>query len=141
MFIRNFWLDHIENAQGEVIQMGTPVNQQNLNRIELGVFEAHVANDLNSIIARLNKDEAANNAQVIIEQELTNNDLTTVAIPATAARNAATYTVTPVLAAFTGTAAPVFVVSALTTGSFKVQAVGGTFTALTLKLILQGGIL
>lgn len=31
------WVDHVEDAEGNVIQQGTPVSQKQLNRIESGI--------------------------------------------------------------------------------------------------------
>ena len=141
MYSRNFWKDHITDAQGQIIQQGTLVNQTNLNNIEAGIFEAQTTQNLNAIINRLQADEAANNTQIVISLVATTTELLSVEIPANLIRKATNYTVAPVITAISGaTSAPVIIISAKQANGFKVQLTG-TFTSVTLSLLVQGGIL
>ena len=59
MYNRTLWLDHVTDGSGTVIQQGTNLSQDNFNKIELGVFEAGIEQDINAILNNLNAQEAA----------------------------------------------------------------------------------
>ncbi len=134
MYNRTFWLDHIVNSQGAVIQQGTAMNQEHFNNIEIGVFEAQVAQDLNAIMQRLNADEAKNARPYIIKGKALTAGVNTVDLPTAESRNVATYCVQPVLqAASTATVA----VTATQKNGFTVNA----SAACTVTFIITGGML
>ena len=37
MYERTFWLDHVEDQSGEVIQEGTPLDQAHFNKMAVGL--------------------------------------------------------------------------------------------------------
>jgi hypothetical protein len=38
---KKLWQDRIKDAQGNIIQEGTPFSAGNMNRIEQGIYDAH----------------------------------------------------------------------------------------------------
>lgn len=40
---RTFWLDHVTDQEGHVIQQGTLLDQQHFNNMEVGISDAHIA--------------------------------------------------------------------------------------------------
>ena len=43
MYERTFWLDHVEDQSGEVIQEGTPLDQAHFNKMEVGIEDANLS--------------------------------------------------------------------------------------------------
>ena len=93
MYNRTFWLDHVTDAQGKVLQQGTNLSQDNFNKIELGVFEAGIEQDINAIMNNLNAREAAHAEPVVIANVAVSTAATPVAIPVNKTRNATNYVV------------------------------------------------
>ena len=52
MYERNYWLNHVEDESGGVVQEGTPLDQDHFNPMEEGISDAHLATKLLSIAAR-----------------------------------------------------------------------------------------
>ena len=52
MYERTFWLDHVEDQSGEVIQEGTPLDQAHFNKMEVGIEDANLAHKIVMIFAR-----------------------------------------------------------------------------------------
>nr|DAH53683.1 MAG TPA: Protein of unknown function DUF16 [Caudoviricetes sp.] len=52
MYERNYWLNHVEDETGGVVQEGTPLDQDHFNPMEEGISDAHLATKLLSIAAR-----------------------------------------------------------------------------------------
>ena len=52
MYERNYWLNHVEDESGSVVQEGTPLDQDHFNPMEEGISDAHLATKLLSIAAR-----------------------------------------------------------------------------------------
>lgn len=52
MYERTFWLDHVEDQGGEVIQEGTPLDQAHFNKMEVGIEDANIAHKIVMIFAR-----------------------------------------------------------------------------------------
>lgn len=52
MYERNYWLNHVEDESGGVMQEGTPLDQDHFNPMEEGISDAHLATKLLSIAAR-----------------------------------------------------------------------------------------
>ena len=133
MYSRTFWKDQIKDSSGAIIQAGTPIDQQHMDNIEIGVFEAQVTQDINAIVNRLALDEAKNNAPVIITASLTAG-VNAIDIPAEATRNTTVYSVLPVLTA-AGTA--VIAVTARQKNGITVNA----SAACSVQFIITGGML
>ncbi len=134
MYARTFWKDHIVDGSS-VIQQGTNMDQDHFNNEELGIFEAAVANSVNSVYQRLCKDEARNAEIVSVPATLTagtNN----IALPDEAKRKTTAYTVIPVLSAAPG-AAVAIAVTAKQANGFTVNA----SAAATVVFFVQGGML
>ena len=91
MYNRTFWLDHVIDGQGKVIQQGTNLSQDNFNKIELGVFEAGIEQDINAIMNNLNAREAAHAEPVLIANVSLVSGTNEVSIPVEKIRNTTTY--------------------------------------------------
>lgn len=52
MYERTFWLDHVEDQSGEMIQEGTPLDQAHFNKMEVGIEDANLAHKIVMIFAR-----------------------------------------------------------------------------------------
>lgn len=131
MYAKTFWKDQIKDSSGKVIQTGTPIDQTNMNNIELGVFEAQVMQDINAIINRLQADEVKEAVPYIMKtRKLTAG---TNAIGLFASRNTMFYSVIPVLEA--GSAG--IAVTATQENGFTVNA----SAACTATFIITGGML
>lgn len=60
---RTYWLDHVTDQEGQVIQQGTLMDQQHFNNMEVGISDAHLAL---SLIQFRDRQETYNSA---IEQK------------------------------------------------------------------------
>ena len=49
---KTFWIDHVTNSSGGVIQQGTPINAANLNKLEDTVQQLNVAYDMMTTITQ-----------------------------------------------------------------------------------------
>ena len=136
MYNRTFWLDHVTDGSGNVIQQGTNLSQDNFNKIELGVFEAGIEQDINAIMNRLNAREVAHAEPVIIAGvALTAGSPTDlIPIPAAKTRNATDYVVQAMV---TSGAPGNIVISSKQANGFKATADGSG----TVTFIVMGGIL
>lgn len=47
MYNRNFWIDHVVDEQGEVVQLGTMMDQDHFNNMEHGIDDATLAAQFN----------------------------------------------------------------------------------------------
>ena len=132
MYNRTFWLDHVTDAQGKVLQQGTNLSQDNFNKIELGVFEAGIEQDINAIMNNLNAREAAHAEPVLIANVSLVSGTNEVSIPVEKIRNTTTYFVqamvtegTPGTIVITKRQANGFTVSATGTGKATFVVMGG----------------
>lgn len=132
MYNRTFWLDHVIDGQGKVIQQGTNLSQDNFNKIELGVFEAGIEQDINAIMNNLNAREAAHAEPVLIANVSLVSGTNEVSIPVEKIRNTTTYFVqamvnegTPGTIVVTKRQANGFTVSATGTGKATFVVMGG----------------
>lgn len=46
MYDRTFWVDHVEDQSGTVIQQGTLQDQANFNKMEIGISDAELAHNI-----------------------------------------------------------------------------------------------
>lgn len=60
---RTYWLDHVTDQEGHVIQQGTLMDQQHFNNMEVGIYDSQLAL---SLIQFQNRQETYNSA---IEQK------------------------------------------------------------------------
>ena len=132
MYNRTFWLDHVIDGQGKVIQQGTNLSQDNFNKIELGVFEAGIEQDINAIMNNLNAREAAHAEPVLIANVSLVSGTNEVSIPVEKIRNTTTYFVQamvtegmPGTIVVTKRQANGFTVSATGTGKATFVVMGG----------------
>lgn len=134
MYNRTFWLDHVIDGQGKVIQQGTNLSQDNFNKIELGVFEAGIEQDINAIMNNLNAREAAHAEPVLIANVSLVSGTNEVSIPVEKIRNTTTYFVQAMV---TEGAPGTIVVTKRQANGFTVSATGtGKAT-----FVVMGGIL
>ena len=134
MYNRTFWLDHVIDGQGKVLQQGTNLSQDNFNKIELGVFEAGIEQDINAIMNNLNAREAAHAEPVVIASVAVSTTATPVVIPTPKTRNATNYVVQAMV---TSGAPGNIVISDRQANGFKATAEGSG----TVTFIVMGGIL
>ncbi len=132
MYTKTFWKDQIKDSSGKVIQTGTPIDQTNMNNIELGVFEAQVTQDINAIINRLQADEAKEAVPLIMKNQALTAGSNSISLPTP--RNTTVYSVIPIPQA---TTAYTIAVTATQKNGFTVQAVD-TCTA---TFVITGGML
>ena len=52
MYERTYWVDHVEDESGEVIQEGTLMDQAHFNKMEVGVSDANLAHTIMTIFVR-----------------------------------------------------------------------------------------
>ncbi len=93
MYNRTFWLDHVVDGDGRVIQQGTNLSQDNFNKLELGVFENGVEQNINAILANLNARESAQAEPVAITGVAVSTSNAFVSIPVGKTRNVTNYVV------------------------------------------------
>lgn len=134
MYAKTFWKDQIKDSSGKVIQTGTPIDQTNMNNIELGVFEAQVTQDINAIINRLQADEAKEAVPLIMKNRPITAGSNSISLPTS--RNATLYSVIPVPEV---TDSVSISVTATQKNGFTIYAV--TPTACTATFIITGGML
>lgn len=46
MYSRTFWLNHVEDQHGQVIQQGTLLDQDHLNNVEVGILDNYLAQQI-----------------------------------------------------------------------------------------------
>lgn len=46
MYSRTYWLDHVEDQHGQVIQQGTLLNQDHFNNVEVGISDSYLAQQI-----------------------------------------------------------------------------------------------
>ena len=46
MYSRTFWLNHVEDQHGQVIQQGTLLDQDHLNNLEVGISDSYLAQQI-----------------------------------------------------------------------------------------------
>ena len=46
MYSRTFWLNHVEDQHGQVIQQGTLLDQDHFNNVEVGVSDSYLAQQI-----------------------------------------------------------------------------------------------
>lgn len=132
MYAKTFWKDQIKDSSGKVIQTGTPIDQTNMNNIELGVFEAQVTQNINAIINRLQADEAKEAVPLIMKNQALTAGSNSISLPTS--RNTTVYSVIPVLQAASSTG---IAVTATQKNGFTVNA----SAACTATFIITGGML
>ena len=91
MYNRTFWLDHVIDGSGKVIQQGTNLSQDNFNKIELGLFEAGVEQDINAIMNNLNARDAAHAEPVLVPNVTLAAGTNEVSLPVDKLRNTTAY--------------------------------------------------
>lgn len=134
MYNRTFWLDHVTDGSGKVIQQGTNLSQDNFNKIELGLFEAGVEQDINAIMNNLNARDAAHAEPVLVSNVTLAAGTNEVSLPVNKLRNTTTYFVQAMITAGTPGA---IVVTKRQANGFTVSSEG----AGTATFIVMGGIL
>ena len=134
MYNRTFWLDHVIDGQGNVLQQGTNLSQDNFNKIELGVFEAGIEQDINAIMNNLNAREAAHAEPVIIASKALVAGTNEVSIPVEKTRNTTSYYVQAMVTA--GDPGTIVVTKRQANGFTVTAAATGTVT-----FVVMGGIL
>ncbi|MCD8397514.1 MAG: hypothetical protein LUD12_10125 [Lachnospiraceae bacterium] len=55
MYDRNYWVDHVKDESGEVIQQGTLLDQAHFNPMEEGISDAYLAEAI-SVFGQVQKD-------------------------------------------------------------------------------------
>lgn len=136
MYNRTFWLDHVTDGSGNVIQQGTNLSQDNFNKIELGVFEAGIEQDINAILNNLNAQEAAEAAPYIMANQSLSSGANTIAFPTGHGRNNAAYAVIPVVTDSSGATVSITAINTQANG-FTATASG----ACKATFIVVGGVL
>jgi len=134
MYNRTFWLDHVIDGQGNVLQQGTNLSQDNFNKIELGVFEAGIEQDINAIMNNLNAREAAHAEPVIIASKALVAGTNEVSIPVEKTRNTTSYYVQAMVT--DGDPGTIVVTKRQANGFTVTAAATGTVT-----FVIMGGIL
>ncbi len=46
MYSRTFWLNHVEDQHGQVIQQGTLLDQDHFNNLEIGISDSYLAQQI-----------------------------------------------------------------------------------------------
>lgn len=46
MYSRTYWLNHVEDQHGQVIQQGTLLDQDHFNNAEVGIFDSYLAQQI-----------------------------------------------------------------------------------------------
>lgn len=46
MYSRTFWLNHVEDQHGQVIQQGTLLDQDHFNKMEVGISDSYLAQQI-----------------------------------------------------------------------------------------------
>ena len=46
MYSRTFWLNHVEDQHGQVIQQGTLLDQDHFNNVEVGISDSYLAQQI-----------------------------------------------------------------------------------------------
>lgn len=143
MYGRTYWLDHVEDQHGTVIQQGTPMDQAHFNNEEEGISDVHIAAKIILLKALQTAREADGEAY---EVTLTNNQKypfnSTMDTPTTVALNKSkvskNYAVDVYVKAYTGGEVGEVHISDKLTNGFKV-AFDGNATSVTLILVVRGG--
>lgn len=132
MYKQTFWKDHVVDGTGNVIQQGTNLSQDNFNKMELGIFEASIEQDINAILNNLNKRDAAQAEPVLIKDVVLTAGTNGVSIPTEKTRNATNYIVSAMVTAgepgaivVTGRQANGFTVTAAAGGTATFAVIGG----------------
>jgi len=126
MYKQTFWKDHVVDGTGKVIQQGTNLSQDNFNKMELGIFEASIEQDINAILNNLNKRDAAQAEPVLIKDVVLTAGTNGVSIPTEKTRNATNYIVSAMVTA--GAPGAIVVTGRQANGFTVTAAAGGTAT-------------
>jgi len=142
VYAKTQWKDHIVDASGNVIQQGTPVNGNNLNNMENGIFEAY---ELGNVLLqqvmqhkRLLADLEGEVGQVTLTNTQAypfNNSKITVALQK--ARDTLNYTVQTEIISANGFPGDIKISDKQLNG-FKIEFTGSA-TSVTVKYIVRGG--
>ena len=142
MYTKTQWKDHIVDASGNVIQQGTPVNANNLNNIENGIFEDREALFvlMQQVMQhkRLLADLEGEVGQVTLTNTQAypfNNSKITVALQK--ARDTLNYTVQTEIISASGFPGDIKISDKQLNG-FKIEFTGSA-TSVTVKYIVRGG--
>lgn len=151
--LRTFWLDHVVDQSGAVIQQGTMQDQAHFNNLEEGLSDAHLAESIMMLSALQHRriddaNQEATEAEVLGEYHtvtLTNNAAypfnSTVDSPTTVAltktRKNLYYSVEPVIDSSTGLPGNIHIKDKALNG-FKVYF-DGSATSVTVTLRIKGG--
>jgi hypothetical protein len=140
MYQKTDWLDHIKDAQGNVVQQGTVVNAEVMNKSEKGVFEAFIQADVLTQEMQQRKRELDNAIFEIGTVTLTNSQQypfnnSQVTVNLKKARNTLDYTV---LLECTGVNVGAVIVSDKQLNGFKLEYTGSA-ASVTIKYYVRGG--
>jgi len=142
VYTKTQWQDHIIDASGNVIQQGTPVNANNLNNIENGIFEDRetlfVLTQQMMQHKRLLADLEGEVGQVTLTNTQAypfNNSKITVALQK--ARDTLNYTVQTEIVSAVGFPGDIKISDKQLNG-FKIEFTGSA-TSVTVKYIVRGG--
>ena len=141
---RTFWVDHVTDQNGNVIQQGTLVDEDHLNNQETGIFGGEQARDEMLRILLLNDDRINALDGETIDVTLKNTQVypfnnSKTAVQLTKERSKKDYTVDVEVTGVTGGAVgDIFITDKLVNG-FKIQYTGSA-AEVTAALHIRGGI-
>lgn len=141
MYNRTFWLDHVEDEHGEVIQQGTLMDQAHFNKMELGISDSVLAGQL---LAFKSEQEAYETLGEIKTVTLTANSNpwpfcnTEQAVALTQLRNTTNYDVTVTVKEYSGGELGDFEILDKALNGFKVRH-DGSAESVTVELKITGG--
>lgn len=141
---RTFWVDHVVDQNGNVIQQGTLVDQDHLNNQEVGIFNGEQFHDelLRILLMNDNRTDAleGETVDVVLKNTQTypfNNSKASVQL--TKDRNKKDYTVDVEVTAVTGGAVgDIYITDKLVNG-FKIEYTGSA-TSVAATLHIRGGV-
>lgn len=144
IYDKTIWIDHVVDSDtGEVIQQGTPISGNRLNKSEDGIFENRELTSLEMQQILELKRNAENFNVEIGRVTLSNNQAypfnnSKITIALKKPRNSLDYEISTELVSSNGEAGDV-IVSDKQTNGFKLEFTGSATTA-TVKYFVKGGI-
>lgn len=144
IYDKTIWVDHVVDSDtGEVIQQGTPISENRLNKSEDGIFENRELTSLEMQQILELKRNAENFNVEIGSVALSNNQAypfnnSKITIALKKPRNSLDYEISTELVSSNGESGDV-IVSDKQTNGFKLEFTGSATTA-TVKYFVKGGI-
>lgn len=141
MYNRTFWLDHVEDQEGEVIQQGTLMDQAHFNNMELGISDAVLAGQLLAFKSEQEAYETTGETKTLTLTANSNpwpfcNTEQTVAL--TQMRNTTNYDVTVTVKDYSGGEIGGFEIRDKALNGFKILH-DGSAKSVTVELKITGG--